>query len=279
VRLIYLDEAGISSLDHEPIMTVAGVIVHADGQFKAIERHLDELAERLVPDRSEDFSFHAYELFQGVGHFSDRDKWPLEKRLEILDELAAIPNKFNLPVCHCSMDRAEVRRQITEASTHSAELATHAHAFFYAAAQVELIMRAMSADEVAMLIAEDREQVRRILKVVHSIFRGRTPSRLQEFLGAMEAPWNKIVPFENVVESVQFAQKTESSLLQIADVCAFAIKRWVARKPHSERLFKPISEQFILADVPVGFGPLVRAAPWKQAPDKEPTLVPTSAEV
>jgi hypothetical protein len=65
-------------------MTVAGNMVHADNQYKFVERYLDQLLERYVPDRPHGFSFHCYQLFSGTKFFSDRLKWPLEKRLEIL---------------------------------------------------------------------------------------------------------------------------------------------------------------------------------------------------
>jgi hypothetical protein len=87
VRLIYLDEAGISNPAEEPLLVVAGVMINADLQFKQIEAHLDELLSKHVPeDQRETTVFHAMELFHGTKQFH-RDRWPLQKRLEILDEL------------------------------------------------------------------------------------------------------------------------------------------------------------------------------------------------
>jgi hypothetical protein len=264
VRLVYLDEAGISNLKHEPVMTVAGIVVHADNQFKFVERHLDQLLEKYVPNRPPGFSFHAHHLFHG-SKFWSKDRWPLEKRLEILDALAEMPKKFDLLVCHCSLDRRAIAEEIEEPATlDQLELVAHSHGLFYCAVQVELFLRATS-HEVAMLIAEDREQVRKMLKYVHSIFRGRSnPKHLSEFMNAIEPPLKAVIPFQRVIENVQFAQKTESSLLQVADLCAFAIKRWVIRKPHADRLFQPLASQFILHDIPVGFGSIVTAAPWAE---------------
>ena len=37
VRLVYLDEAGISNPAHEPWLVVAGIVINADKQFKLIE--------------------------------------------------------------------------------------------------------------------------------------------------------------------------------------------------------------------------------------------------
>ena len=91
MRLIYVDEAGISSITQEPFLVVAGVIVDADKQFKSVQAYLDELVEKHIPkDRRDGFAFHAMELFHGTKRFN-REFWSFEKRLEILDDLAAIP--------------------------------------------------------------------------------------------------------------------------------------------------------------------------------------------
>src|SRR5262249_3959441 len=93
VRLAYLDEAGISNLSQEPLLVVAGIAVNADGQFKAIEAHLDGLVRKHVPEERRDgLVFHAMEIFHGTKQFK-REDWSFEKRLEILDDLASIPKQ------------------------------------------------------------------------------------------------------------------------------------------------------------------------------------------
>jgi hypothetical protein len=47
MRLIYLDEAGVSK--HEPIAVVAGAIINADRSLIAIEDYLDSLIEKHIP--------------------------------------------------------------------------------------------------------------------------------------------------------------------------------------------------------------------------------------
>ena len=47
VRLVYMDEAGISQ--HEPITVVCGVIVHGDNQLNLVRNHLrGRLENRLA---------------------------------------------------------------------------------------------------------------------------------------------------------------------------------------------------------------------------------------
>src|SRR5436190_43243 len=107
VYLAYIDEAGISNPQHEPFLVVAGVIVHADKKQLAVSRHLDRLVRRFIPpDKQDGFVFHATEIFGGVGKLFNREDWPLPKRLEIADALAAIPASFGLPIVYGAVERA-----------------------------------------------------------------------------------------------------------------------------------------------------------------------------
>jgi hypothetical protein len=249
VRLIYVDEAGISNIAQEPFLVVAGVLVDADKQFKSVEAHLDGLVEKYIPkDRRDGFAFHAMELFHGTRRF-DRQSWSFEKRLEILDELASIPKKFDLPICFGITDRASVPMNISEpASPPLLEGIAHAHAFFKCAVQAEIMMRGTANFEVGMIIAEDRDRVRAMLKMSHALMRGRVPDEYKtavDFESIRAGLLAKLIPFERIVETVHFAQKVESSLLQVADICAFAIKRDFMKASHSSRLYDAMREYVI----------------------------------
>jgi hypothetical protein len=250
VRLVYLDEAGISNPSQEPFVVVAGVIIDADRQFKAIESHIDGLARKYLPEAMQGrVPFHAMELWHGTKNF-DRQNWPLEKRLEILTALADVPRQFDIPICWGSTDRKTVPELISgSASSVLIEQISHGHAFFKFVVQVETVMRAVANQEVAMLIAEDRSLVRKMLKVAHSILRGRADPAFQAFLPEMldgdSGIFKFVLPLERIVETVHFADKRESSLLQIADLCAFVIKRNIMKATHSEQLFSAIQNQII----------------------------------
>jgi len=254
VRLVYLDEAGISNPKQEPFLVVAGVTVQADTQFKEIEKYLDELADKHVPNRKKgEFAFHAMELFHGTKNF-DRQIWAFEKRLEILDDLASIPKKFDLPICWGVTDRIQAPEAISvPVEPQLLEQIVHSHAFFKFVTQIEVVMRASAQSEVAMLIAEDRPIMRKMLKMSHAMFRGRAPIKFQDVMKEIFADeedplsrvYNKIFPLDRIVETVHFAEKTESSLLQVADICAFAIKRHIMKASHADRLYEPLKDQIV----------------------------------
>jgi hypothetical protein len=249
VRLVYLDEAGISNPRDEPFLVIVGIAVNADRQFKEVESYLDGLLHKHVPE-PDGIVFHAMELWHGTKQFH-RDHWPLEKRLEILDDLAQVPRKFGLPIFYGSTNRLEIRSALPLLSSAPIrqdvlERAVHAHSFLHFIAQLETFMRANYPDEVAMLIAEDRPEVRSAVKFTNGVFRGRG---LKQDQASFEAIKNKLLsqlmPLERIVETVHFVQKRESSLLQIADLCAFAIKRNMQKAQRWERLYIPLHEQVI----------------------------------
>jgi hypothetical protein len=74
MRLVYLDEAGISNPQQEPYLVVAGIIVHADKQWYALERYLRDMVTDFIPPwLRAGFTFHANQLFAGGGKIFDRD--------------------------------------------------------------------------------------------------------------------------------------------------------------------------------------------------------------
>jgi hypothetical protein len=186
------------------------------------------------------------ELFHGTKNFK-REDWPFEKRLQILDDLAAIPKTFDLPICFGITDRKDAPQHLDgPASPSWLEQIIHANSFFKFVVHLEIIMRGSAQDEVAMLIAEDRDRVRKMLKIAHAMFRGRAPRRYQEELEKIrEGLIEKVMPLQRIVETVHFVQKSESSLLQVADICAFAIKRNIMKASHCERLYEPLDEQIV----------------------------------
>ena len=79
MRLIYMDESGISNPEQEPWLVVVAVAIDADKKLTPVERPLDSLVRRFIPQQhQESFVFHAKELFNGGGEIFKRDDpcWP-----------------------------------------------------------------------------------------------------------------------------------------------------------------------------------------------------------
>ena len=239
VRFAYIDEAGISDKRHEPVLVVAGVLVHADTQWKTLEACLAKIANDDHPKRlPPGFVLHATELFSG-GKVLPRESWPKEIRWQILDKLARVPASHDLPIAYGLINKSNFPAFKLDHEPTKEELAVGSHAIAFTACciAVERIMKTHFPDEVVVLVAEDNHQMRRVIKDMHAMYRDR--EKMKEYgFGDVDG-----LPFNHIVDTVHFAGKTESSLLQIADTCAFAIKRKLMKCPEANRFFDPIRGQ------------------------------------
>jgi len=73
--------------------------------------------------------------------------------------------------------------------------------------------------EVAMVIAEDNQDVKSALRRMQAY--AHSPDRPDLLLPG----WERYLPFRKIIDTVHYAGKGESALLQLADVCTFVIKR------------------------------------------------------
>ncbi|MCG6205116.1 DUF3800 domain-containing protein [Rhodopseudomonas sp. HC1] len=269
MQLVYLDEAGISNRVHEPYLVVGGVIVNADKKWKLLEQHLSTLAEELVPEYVPYYGhrliFHAKDIWHGSGLF-DRKKWPLERRLEILTRLSAIPAEFNLPLVVSYINRNHYAALFDEqrckdpADQKIQNMWAHLEAFINAVRRVEKWMEANASDEVAILIAEDTDRIKRLLASLHSSYTDRMSAGKEQGMDEVQALiqplardknsafndyWGKAQLFQSnyIVDAVHFAKKEASLLLQIADHCAFFAKRKLMKCPHISPLYEKITPQ------------------------------------
>ena len=230
VRMVFLDEAGTGKPEEEPYLVVAGVIVHADKQWKPIERRLEKLwYDHMPTDVPPGHALHAKELYSG-GKVFTRERFDREARWHILDKLVAIPHEFNLPVVIGFVPRSEYP-VLADAC---------AQAFMLVAGNVEAYMRVLpDRDEVASIILEDNQEARRHVKD--------TQSKLQDRDALLHLPAQQRDTYwlTRIMGEPHFEGKSAISLLQIADACAFAAKRKIMKKPDADRFFVQFTHQLV----------------------------------
>jgi hypothetical protein len=236
VRLVYVDEAGISNPRQEPYLVVAGIIVHADKQWHALEQYLRDMVTDFIPPwLRTDFTFHAHQLFAGGGKVFDRQVWPKEIRWRILQELVSIPEKFDLPVVCGFVDRAKFETAFGNRTPHDVTVGAHTAAFsMCAVAANEYMNKRGEAGEVALLIAENNDNARRLIRTHHNFIRD--PAKVV----LLSEETRKNLPLTRLVDTVHFAEKLDSILLQLADACAYAIKRRLMKASDSDRFYQPL---------------------------------------
>ena len=222
MRLIYCDEAGISNPEQEPFLVVAGLIVHADHLLTAIERHLDRLVERRIPEEHRaDFIFHAHELFNGGGKVFKRDQWPLDRRLEIANDLAKTVKRFKLPLALGHVERAEFLNRYPSVREIAVDVQVmqHVTAYLHCALTVEHWMRLNTQSEVCMLIVEDNDRARRSIRDFQR--HHQDPRNID----LIEERARKHFPLRKIKEDPLFQPKRRSSILQLSDFVAYVVKR------------------------------------------------------
>ena len=247
MRMVYLDELGTGDPKREPFVIVAAVIVHADKQWKAIGKYLADLAEAVVPPEKKRVfkAFHANELYSGGRIFERKPGqhgvwWP------VLENLLSVPRKFDLPISFGFTKRAWFE---PGSDHHDALIAAkippiagaQMAAFTMATVGVEHWMKRMAgADEVAQMVMENNPHAQKFISETHRVIAN--PKLRVALLKPRE---REVVDISRIMSPIYFQDKIDSSVLQIADACAWAIRRRISRERDSERFYTPVRGQFI----------------------------------
>src|SRR6266852_5096161 len=215
MRLIYLDEAGIST---EPGLCVAGVLVHGDHEALIVEQKLQALVNRYIPEQDRlGFAFHATDIFQGTRYFGDRDKWSRDIRNQILNDIAGIIEELSLPVVASFYQKetfgADVPEVLNAAHNEKRDI-MQSMCVLDCAVWADRWLEKYATGENGIIIAEDTDRVKRLVKASIMLFR--TPAMLR----AYEVDWIQGLPLKRIIDTVHFASKGHAAALQLADLCA-----------------------------------------------------------
>ena len=233
MRNLYMDEAGTSF--HEPYTVVAIVIVDGDSQWTPVAEYLQELVREHVPAEHRDgFVFHAADIHNGSKPIKKLG-WSREQRFEILESLARIPVSFQIPFAWCSNAKHD---DGLDWVPKNEVLIRHLVAFVQALKAANQYLHDFAPDEVAMLISEDVHKRRQWFKNITAHLNSNTAP---EYFAGKTA-------FNSLIDTVHFARKNEAPLLQIADVCAFTIRRYLSGGSSGGQLAQTLLGSFFPAD-------------------------------
>ena len=231
MRLIYIDEAGLSRPDDEPFLVVAGVIVDADKRLAQVEHRLGDLVRTYIPsEKQEGFVFHAHELFGGRGNVFDQKFFKPDKRMELAKELAAMPKVFHLPLSYGYIERAKfpyTRPRDPALTDHQLLVYAHVSTFMSCAIRIEQWMRQKTKNEVCAMVVENNDASRKLLKDTQLHHQNDT------ICATFDDHSKKYFPLKKIREEPWFQEKKQSSPLQLADFCAYIFKR-ILMDPHRQ---------------------------------------------
>lgn len=241
--LVYLDESGIGDIQNERYVVVAGVIVQAE-QYKTVQKRIEEVRDKHVPEKyRKGFVFHASDLFKGSEKPISKTEFPLEKRRDALEELISIIADLNLPVVMAHQDREVVRRDHPTMNAQEAVVFTQAITATACMVSVEAFtQRYALPSTLALTIYENNDQAKKRVKEMHKEMLN--PDNLHKFADPKDVERvRNLIPLQRVIDTAHFAEKTEAPILQLADVCAYFIKRRLNGRMDSMRFLDRIMNQ------------------------------------
>jgi hypothetical protein len=233
LRYIYVDEAGTS--EREPVTIVAGIIVEADTQFVPAEKELDALKKDYVPtSMQEKFISHATTIW---GSQRIREAWQFEERLAYLLGIMSLPRRLGIPLSFGLVRRTAPMPPDFNLNLLSPAQFHHTLAFSGAVSRADKYIRDYGRpEEVATLVVENIPEMHSFLRKIVNGLRSEpiTLSDPDDFiltgaeLGLGVLLQEGVFGIERIRDGVHFQEKGESPFLQIADACAFGLRRYFA---------------------------------------------------
>lgn len=248
MRLIYVDEAGTSP--NEPVRVVASVIVHGDDQARSLTAELERVISERVPKNLRDgFIFHGLEVFNG-GKKIDRREWSFEERLDFFKEVVCLPFVHDVPIALGIVFSGAYDEGFGEAfvlhlkNKKIHHVTEHGIAFAKCLAKADQFLnKYLDGNEVGTVIVENIDSNKKMISDLAMLYQHK-PIRLaptdqirtiQDKLLDRQ-PDEFTLEIKNIIDVPHFVEKKGARLLQLADACAFAFRRYLARQRHGEDL-------------------------------------------
>ena len=249
VRFVFVDESGSSA--KEPVTVVAAIIVHGDHQWKPVANHLAGLVKDHVPlHLQKNFVLHAVDLFSGKAL---QEAWPPQKSWNLLEKVLQTVPEYMIPV---SFGFCRKLTPVVESILPPDDLAylnrglerpgsrvklQHARAMADCLTWADQFIERFCPDEVATVLVEDNPEMRKSIKAM---------PQLLEMISSLpigNPGWIK--PLRSIVGTVNYAGKREEPLLQLADACAFILRRRLGGFPHVDRFIHALHANDLIEQI------------------------------
>ncbi|NTG36966.1 DUF3800 domain-containing protein [Agrobacterium rhizogenes] len=238
-RIVYMDESGVTKKDE--VMVVVGIMVDADKQAHILEEEIRNVVKPHVrPENLDGYVVHA-------AHLNGNKNQPEELRDNklardaILDGMAALPAKLGFYIIASTIwwDRFSENQPGMEA--HQQRVAMQATGIALISSAVDGLMHKRFAEECAWIIAENNHEVKEAALHHHREMKSSQAAYYAQMVGSFKGPFSKLR------DGISFANKPDSPALQIADVCAWAIRRYYAvRDDRSKRFYDPLEKNIVI---------------------------------
>jgi Protein of unknown function (DUF3800) len=238
MRLIYVDEAGTST--REPVTIVVGLVINPDTQWLSTASRVEQVLSAVPSQFRSNFIFHATEIWND---HKFREIWSREDRKKILCDMMSIPYHMGIGISYAAVRRKSdgLRADTGVLAGLSKEKFHHTIAFGFCIAMADYFIRESGiTNELATVVAEDVPKMRDQLKNFVSLLRTNAITIPEDATPYSEGnPANlltreRTLRVQRVIDTVHFAAKKEAYLLQLADACAFGLRRFFSDESEGE---------------------------------------------
>jgi hypothetical protein len=232
-----MDEAGTSW--NEPVTVVVGVVMKPDNDWIKARAELKKVMNRVPQKHREGMIFHAKEIW---GNKKYRDGWSREERFALICDMLALPRKLGMTVIMaCHRKDAKQKRLIDKYKIKMSLAQWHHYRAFGDCLEAAdcYVRERCGQEEIATVVYEDITEMRKHLE--NALKMGRMPNfQLSKKLlrPTLEEQRTGVIAqrprsgVSKIQDTIQFADKESSPMLQLADACAFAFRRFLS---HQER--------------------------------------------
>ena len=246
---IYVDEAGTSQ--REPVRVAVALAV-PDGQKEKIQEALNSVFDQFVPaEIRPGFVFHATEIMSGKG-CAKKAAWSLAERLDLIKAVVSLPRAFSLPL-GVSAHHRSFEVHLPKIERIKAYEFQHMMAFRGAIERIDHFLRNhLEGKASGYVVAEDSPAMRKKLKAYwQAMLQIRMmvdpaacqTDQLQAKLGIHNR--NPEFSINYISPELTFLKKGSESMLEIADACAFVVRRWVSGHVRAEDFVYAMAGEFL----------------------------------
>jgi hypothetical protein len=242
MKFLFMDEAGTSQ--HEPVTVVVAIHTDPDSQLVHTEASVRQVLGLVPPQFREGFHFHAKSIWADPKY---RDGWDMTKRKAMLCQMMALPRRLGLSISFSIARRGSTfEGHGTTMMPHEID---HLMAFQACIAVADKHIRERGKPlEAASIIAEDEPNMRKFLKNSVRYLRenpriieraSMLPTAAEEQQGYVEQIGDQRVT--NIRNPICFTDKQEEPLVQLADACAYGLKRYFSEQDFGEQFVAAIN--------------------------------------
>lgn len=227
MHLIYLDESGNSgnNLNHtqQPVFILAALLV-PETEWLPVESELAAVVNGFFPKRPDDFEIHGNEIINPRGFFRTV---PIQTRLDFYKGLIDVAVRHKLRVIHRAIAKKRYLHWLEKTFGSGVVINPHLAAFPLVAHVVNDYLRQLPGSPLGIFICDDNRDVMHDVEKSQRILRG-TPGRLH---------------LSQIIEKGFFIDSRKSLLLQLCDLCAYALRHLEEKKAGLP--IKPLHEHSI----------------------------------